>query len=234
MKKILLLALVALLAMPAVAQEKTAAYDSFVQVTGKAEKSITPDKFTLSITIDESDTKGKIPVALQRKEMFGALKKLGIDLDKQLQIADLSSDYFKRGNSLAAEAYTLTLNDKSKVVEVYSTLGELGISNVSLKSYTHSQIDSFKDELRAVAVLDAKAKAELLATTLGQSVGKCFYIRDYDYNGGDVVVVAFGSTRKAAFTGSANALAESNAVASELDFKPIELKISIDAKFLLE
>ncbi len=230
----MLLAVATMLAMPAMAQEKQHSYKSFVQVAGKAERSVAPDKFTVSITLDESTYNGKISIELQRKEMFGALKKLGVDLEKQLKIADLSSDYYKRGENLAAEAYALTLGDKSEAVEVYSALGKLGITNVSLKSYTHSKIDEFKNELRAEAVLDAKAKAELLATTLGQSIGKCFYVYDRDYGIGDVIVTAYGEARKASYAGYADAVAESNAVAKELDFKPIELKISVDTKFFLE
>ena len=50
MKKIILLAAVALAALPAAAQEQTSKYDaSYVQVWGQAEKEITPDEFYLCL-----------------------------------------------------------------------------------------------------------------------------------------------------------------------------------------
>ena len=61
MKKMILLAAVALMAMPVFAQQDEA-YKSFIQVNGRAEKEVAPDQFYLSIVINEIDSKGKISV----------------------------------------------------------------------------------------------------------------------------------------------------------------------------
>ena len=50
MKKLILMAAVALMALPAAAQNAEA-YPSYIQVTGRAEQELTPDEFYLSIVI---------------------------------------------------------------------------------------------------------------------------------------------------------------------------------------
>ena len=61
MKKLILIAAVALMALPAAAQVQEA-FPSYIQVNGRAEKEITPDEFYLSVIINERDSKGKISV----------------------------------------------------------------------------------------------------------------------------------------------------------------------------
>ena len=75
MKRIILLAAAALIACGAVAQTNET-YPSYVQVTGSAEREIEPDEFYLAVTINERDSKGKISIEQQQREMVAALKKL--------------------------------------------------------------------------------------------------------------------------------------------------------------
>ena len=72
MKKLILMAAVALMALPAAAQMQEA-FPSYIQVNGRAEKEITPDEFYLSIVINERDSKGKISVESQQRDMIAAL-----------------------------------------------------------------------------------------------------------------------------------------------------------------
>ena len=91
MKKLILIAAVALMALPAAAQVQEA-FPSYIQVNGRAEKEITPDEFYLSVIINERDSKGKISVESQQRDMIAALKRLGVNVEKQLKVANLSSD----------------------------------------------------------------------------------------------------------------------------------------------
>ena len=96
----ILLAAVALMAMPVFAQQDEA-YKSFIQVNGRAEKEVAPDQFYLSIVINEIDSKGKISVESQQRDMVAALKRIGVDVEKSLKVANMSSSYFKRSTSLS-------------------------------------------------------------------------------------------------------------------------------------
>ncbi len=163
--------------LPAAAQEQASKFDaSYIQVWGQAEKEITPDEFYLSVTINEKDSKGKISIQTQERAMLDALKKLGVDTQKQLRVVDMSSEYFKKGNALAWKQFQLKLNTPEQVVQVFGSLNDLGISNVSMEKVTHSQLDQYKNEVRIAAMKSAQANAQTLAGAIGQKAGKCFYI----------------------------------------------------------
>ena len=228
MKKLILMAAVMLSVLPAAAQEQASKFDaSYIQVWGQAEKEITPDEFYLSVTINEKDSKGKISIQTQERAMLDALKKLGVDTQKQLRVVDMSSEYFKKGNALAWKQFQLKLNTPEQVAQVFGSLNDLGISNVSMEKVTHSQLDQYKNEVRIAAMKSAQANAQTLAGAIGQKAGKCFYI--YDSNN-DVVPyygnVFMARSMKAAV---ANDAAEAAGEAAGLDFKTIKLKYSIQA-----
>jgi len=232
MKKLILLAAVALASLPAAAQEQPSKYDaSYVQVWGQAEKEIAPDEFYLSVTINEKDSKGRISIQTQERAMLDALKKLGVDTQKQLRVVNMSSDYFKKGSALAWKQFQLKLDTPEQVAQAFAALGDLGISNVSMEKVTHSQLDQYKNEVRIAAMKSAQANARTLAEAIGQRAGKCFYI--YDSNN-DVVPyygnVFMARSMKAAVEDAVEAAGE----AAGLDFKTIKLKYSIQAKFVLE
>ena len=154
MKKLILIAAVALMALPAAAQVQEA-FPSYIQVNGRAEKEITPDEFYLSVIINERDSKGKISVESQQRDMIAALKRLGVNVEKQLKVANLSSEFFKKNTSVATAKYQLQLGSAAEVS---------------------------KEQVRVEAMQNAKQSAQTLAQAIGQSVGKCFYIYDSNNN----------------------------------------------------
>ena len=181
MKKLIAMAVVALMALPAAAQMQEA-YPSYIQVTGRAEKELTPDEFYLQIVINERDSKGKISVESQQRDMVAALRKLGVDVEKQLKMANLSSEFFKKNTSVAMAKYQLQLGSSGEVAKVWQALDGLGISNISILKVTHSQLDKYKQEVRLEAMRNARESAQEMAGAIGQTIGKCFYIYDSNSN----------------------------------------------------
>ena len=151
-------------------------------MNGRAEKEITPDEFYLSIVINERDSKGKISVESQQRDMIAALKRLGVNVEKQLKVANLSSEFFKKNTSVATAKYQLQLGSSAEVAKVWQALDGLGISNVSILKVSHSKIDEYKEQVRVEAMQNAKQSAQTLAGAIGQNVGKCFYIYDSNNN----------------------------------------------------
>ena len=94
MKKWMILAAAVVLAAPVFAQTQEA-FPSYIQVNGRSQMEVTPDEFYLSIVINERESKGKITVEIQQRQMIDALKKLGVDVEKQLKVANMSSDFYK-------------------------------------------------------------------------------------------------------------------------------------------
>lgn len=229
MKRFILAAAVALLALPAAAQVQEA-FPSYIQVNGRAEREIAPDEFYLQIVINERDSKGKVSVESQQRDMIAALKRLGVNVEKQLKVANLSSEFFKKNTSVATAKYQLQLGSSAEVGKVWQALDGLGISNVSILKVSHSQLERYKSEVRVEAMRNAKQNAATLAEAIGQTIGKCFYV--YDSNN-DVMPVFYNNM---AVMRSAKAFdAAEAAVADEpLDFKTIKLEYSVQAKFVLE
>ena len=229
MKKLILIAAVALMALPAAAQVQEA-FPSYIQVNGRAEKEITPDEFYLSVIINERDSKGKISVESQQRDMVAVLRKLGVDVEKQLKMANLSSEFFKKNTSVAMAKYQLQLGSSGEVAKVWQALDDLGISNISILKVTHSQLDKYKQEVRLEAMRNARESAQEMAGAIGQTIGKCFYIYDSNSN---VLPVMYDN---AVLMRSAKAVADAESVAEEdpLEFKTIKLEYGVQAKFVLE
>lgn len=226
----ILLAAAALMLLPAAAQTQEA-FPSYIQVNGRAEKEIVPDEFYLSIVMAERDSKGKISVEQQQKAMIAALKRDGIDVEKQLKVANLSSEFFKKNTSVATAKYQLRLGSAAEVSKAWQTLDDLGISNVSIQKVSHSQLEQLKQQVRIEAMQDARSSAQMLAGAVGQSIGKCFYV--YDSNN-DVMPAYYNNGVMMRSMKMMDTAAEGAAEEESLDFKTIKLQYSVQAKFVLE
>ena len=229
MKRLILWAVAALVALPAAAQTQEA-FPSYVQVYGRAEKEIAPDEFYLQIIINERDSKGKISVESQQRDMIAALKRLNVDIDKQLKVANLSSEFFKKKSSVATAKYQLQLGSSAEVARVWQALDDLGISNVSILKVSHSKIDQLKEEVRVEAIRNARKNAATLAEAIGQQVGRCFYIYDSNSN----VVPAVYDNMVLMRSAKDVATAEMQVEEDPLEFKTLRLEYGVQAKFVLE
>ena len=231
MKKLLFVVAMAVVALSlsvcrAQAQELANA-TPYVAVNGSSQVKVTPDEIYLRITLDEGDTKGKDVIELQRKRLFSALRKCGVDIEKQLTLLDMSSEYFRRGNSLATTQYELKLTSAGAVKEVFESLEKSGISNVTVSRTACSKIDDYRRQARQEAIRNAQSRARDLAEAIGQSIGACFEINDY--------------TSEARVTGSRVMMAKNAVVdmATEefaepnVEFEQIVINYNISAKFVL-
>lgn len=177
--KPLILSLIAFITiLPVQSQTLPGEYKDYARVTGKYEKKYDPNEYTLGIFIRESDSKGKITIAAQQAAMSDALQALGIDPRKALVTEEISSSHYKKGQNLAFGRYRLTLHSAKEVYEAYTTLHELGISEVLLFGYDRSDREQLEAEGAVEALKIARRKAELIAAAEGRKAGKCFYFSD--------------------------------------------------------
>ena len=207
------------------AQELTNA-TPFVAVNGSSQVKITPDEIYLRIKLDEGDTKGKDIIEAQRKRLFSALRRCGVDIEKQLTLLNMSSEYFRRGSSLATTQYELKLTSAEAVRAVFEALDKDGITNVAVTRTASSKIDDYRRQARQEAIRNAQSRARDLAEAIGQSIGACFEINDY--------------TSEARVTNSRVMMAKSAAVdmAAEevepnVEFEQIVINYNVSAKFVL-
>jgi uncharacterized protein YggE len=219
-----LLAMVALVLCSNVAQAQTTEIVPTVSVNGASQIRVSPDEIYLSIRLDESDTKGRLPIEEQRRKMFSALKKAGVDAEKQLFVQDMSSDYFRRGRSLAATQYELKLSSAEAVREVFEALDQAGVTNVNVIRTSYSDMEGLRSEARTKAMQDAQQRARELAEAIGQSIGACYEISDFTTS-------TQGVYRKNMLMSTAmDAVAEAE---PNVAFEQIEVNYNVSAKFYL-
>ena len=132
------------------AQEKNFIDTPYIEVTGKAEMEVVPDEIYVGITINEKDNKGKVSVDQQEQEMFKQLKEIGIDVEKDLVVQDMSSDlqsFFLRKNAiLTSKSYQLKVNSATQLGKAFQALQAAGISDVRIERTDISNIDELRQE----------------------------------------------------------------------------------------
>ncbi|OQD43993.1 SIMPL domain-containing protein [Croceivirga radicis] len=181
MKKQLLL-FIYLIPLITMAQTKNFLDVPYLETSAKVDTLVAPDKIYLSITINEQDSKGRTSVEKQENEMAKELKALGIDVEKQLKIKDLSSNfknYFLRSKTvLKSKQFSLLVYDGLTAGKVMAALEDIGIANTYLEKTEYSKMDQLELELKTKAVKKAKEKAVALTTALDQKVGAAIHIQD--------------------------------------------------------
>ncbi len=231
MKKLLLAAVAAAtLAVSASAQDLGETIPT-VTVNGSAQMKITPDVLYIAITLDESDTKGKVPLEEQRRKMFAALKKSGIDAEKQLRVLDMSSSFFRKRGSLSSSKYELKVGSAVEARKVFEALDDNGITNVQIVRTTNSKLDEYRDQVRVEAMRNAQSRARQLAEAVGQSIGMCYEITDYTTSVQPVMFRAMGAMKNSLAMDTEAGMAEEDE--PDVEFEQIVLNYNVTAKFVL-
>ena len=182
MKKIVTLSIVLISTLSVMAQSKNFLDIPYLETSARVDTLVSPDKIYLSISIHEKDSKGRKSVEEQENKMAQKLKALGIDMDKQLTIKDLASNYkkyFLRSKDvLKSKQYSLLVYDGLTAGKVMAALEELGIANTYLEKTEYSKMDQLELQLKTKAVKKALKKAEALTQPLNQKVGAAIHIAD--------------------------------------------------------
>lgn len=228
MKKLLLMALLALLALPAAAQTDPES-QNVINVTGKVEKKIAPDRIYIRIVIKDNDIKGLDVNQIQSK-MIAALKKLGIGTDTDLKVDDMDNALRKRNQVQTTKSYQLMVTSATQMAQVYGALADLGISNMSVTKVDNSQMEKYRLEARREAIRQAKQNAEVLAEAIGQSIGPAVYI--YDNGGYSDMPVMFASRASNKML-AVESVAADDTEGPSLEFREITLSHSVNVRFKL-
>ena len=227
MRRFILCTMALVVAFGASAQET---HRDEVIVNGYAERKVTPDKFTIAITISESDSKGRISLDEQEKTIIRCLRAEGFDTEEALRLKNNYSSHKRRG-ALATRHYEFVVHGAEELSMAFATLEELNLHSVSLSSATCTNLDAIREELRREAVRDAKRNAEVLAEAIEQEIGPCTYIHDYNSNG-DVYFSVNRAMKSRAY--AMDSAAEGFVEESEpIEFAETTISHTIQAKFQL-
>ena len=199
-----------------------------VSVNGSSQLKVSPDEIYISIKLDESDTKGKVTLEEQRRSMFAALKKAGVDAEKQLSVVDMNSSFYRRRGALAVTQYELKVATAEQVGKVFEALEKAGIPNVNVTRTAYSKMEELRSEARKAAIVNAQQRARELAEAIGQSIGACYEINDYTTATQPVVYRS-----KMMLANSASLAAAAEEAEPNVEFEQIVVSYNVSAKFLL-
>jgi uncharacterized protein YggE len=231
MKKIFLLCAVCV-GFAASAQNKNWIDQPYVEVTGKAELEVVPNEIYVSITISEQDNKAKKSVEQLESEMKTALQAVGVNVEKDLRVKDMDSDFkkywYKSNQIYTSKNYQLLVHSATELGKSFQAIEALGISNVNIKGVSHSDIQNLRREVKVNAAKDAKQKATDLLQAVGQSVGGCLHLQEIEQPSFRPMM------RSSTLSKNVSLLAEKEAPEPELEFEKIKIEYSVLAKFAIK
>ncbi len=202
----------------------------YLETSARVDTLVTPDKIYLNITIREKDSKGRKSVEEQENKMAQKLKSLGIDIDKQLTIKDLASNYkkyFLRNKEvLKSKQYSLLVYDGLTAGKAMAALEDLDIANTYLEKTEYSKMDELELQLKSRAVKKAKLKAVALTKPLGQNVGAAIHIMDTS----QPYYPRYNQPRMEMKTMAADV---AEAAPLDIDFEKIKVESTVNVKFRL-
>lgn len=210
---------------------------NFIEVIGYAEKQITPNRIYLKIWINEKDTKGK-PIAQIEQSMIAKLQEIGVNISKDLVINDFVSNFKQswiiKSDILLVREYQLLVYDAKTTATVFTELEKIGISNISIEKLDHSEIESFRQEIKIEAIKSAKEKANTLTSAINQEAGRALFISE-NANNQNMTGELQGQTAGIMVRGSGTTnIYGARAPEPDIEFGKIKLAYYITVRFELK
>lgn len=209
------------------AQQTNVMDQPYIEVSGRAEVEVVPDKIYVQITID-GDSKGQETVLQQEKEMVQRFDALGIDVEKKLVVQELFNSALKSNKVTTFKMYRLEVNSATQLAHVFQALQAIGIAQAEIESVDVSNKEELIQKIRAEAAQNARQNALVLANALGQELGKALYVQDYSTSPYEYMNM---STRDYAMAEVREVVAE---VAPVLEFQKVTFNSSVRVRFLLK
>jgi uncharacterized protein len=209
---------------------------NYIEVTGHADKEVTPDKIYLKFFINEKDFKNQTLSEVETK-MIQKLKEIGIDVDKKLAIKDFVSNFqnywILKSDIRLIKGYELLVNDAKTAGTVFLEFEKIGISSISIDRLENSEIDKYELEVKVEAMKSAQEKAKALATSINQDIGRAILIQE-NPNFMRVDNALQGRVAGIQIRGVASLKQSSSVGGANIEFEKIKLEYNIIARFELK
>lgn len=156
-----------------------------IDMQAEVQREVTPDELYLSITIKESDYKGKKTLQEQQDAMIGVLKANRIDISESLTLDYMGSSvdyktFSKRMVPRTQASYMLKLNDAGIMQKIIYELEERNITNIQLTKTKFTKEEQLITELGVEAMQKAQRQATAYAGAVGQSIGKAIKVSSWN------------------------------------------------------
>lgn len=215
------------------AQTKNFIDQPYLETTVRVDTLVVPDEIFLTIMVTEKDTKGKISVEELENKMAAKLSDLGINIDEQLSLSDISSNFkkylLKQQDIYKDKAFTLKVGDAETAGKVLLGLEQIGISNVEIERTNYTKKEDVLLVLKSRAISKAKRQAEFMTRPLGQKVGPAIHISEF-YNRNELDMM---SLNEVVVTGYAKKGSQ-DFKPLKVEFEKLKLYAEVNVKFKIE
>lgn len=150
-----------------------------IDVQGYAKLPANPENYIAQILIQEEEQKigyttiGKLPMDSVKMNLFGNLKKFGIEEKEAKMLGTSSREIGQYPNFLLNATYEVKLKNKEAATKLLSELRFTGLKGVVIKRvFTKTQRDALADSLYDAAIDDAKRIAAALAKKNNKILGE--------------------------------------------------------------
>jgi uncharacterized protein len=198
-----------------------------IEVSGVAEKEVTPDIINVSISLKEYlDGKKKIAIDQLESQLESAVSASGI-AKEDFTISDVSAwnntwEKKKTPDFLASKQYNIRFHDLNKYNQILTKIDPKGIESTDIASYDYSKMTELKRDLKIQALLAAKEKATYLLKSIDEKLGRPINITESDNSNYAVSPRAFANRAMIANAAPAE---------SDIDIKKIKLSFQVQVVF---
>ena len=154
-----------------------------IEVVGSSELEIVPDEIFVRIALKEYKKGGsKVGLNTLESQLVKAVKRIGIP-SENLMVENVSGYNWnwrkrKAEDFLGTKSFILKVSDLKKMNDLVGMLDEEGLNNMNVQSYSHSEIESYRREVKKGAMNAAKEKATYLLESVGASLGKLLQVQE--------------------------------------------------------
>lgn len=235
MNKIYLLLVLSLTCcLSVIGQTKTFIDQPYIEVSGHSDTLVTPNLIYIKIVIAEKDSREKISLEEQEKQMITTFQKLKINTEFDLTTSDILSSYkfylLRQKNIFKTKEYILKVRTADEASAVFIQLEDLGISNTSIFKVDYSDIENLKNLCKIKAIENSHKEAIALTKPLLQSVGNAIYITDNETNIDNQLQ---GSVYGLQIRGYST-IDKAKYEAPRIEFEKIKVSASISVKYILK
>ena len=210
-----------------------------IVVTGSSETEVDPDEIFVSFVFREyyDQKKEKRGIEKIRVEFLKACEDAGIP-KANIRVEGMSGSAYnnwfirkrkKDPDFMAMVTFTILFNSSNGVDALVPKLNDDAVQNMYIQKVSHSKMETFRKEVKINATRAARDKAEYLAASIGERVGKALLIDENEQS------VYYPAMMRSAVSNSAMEISAEEPYGGDTDvpYKKIKIRYEIRAEFEL-
>ena len=199
----------------------------FIEVKGSSELEITPDEIFVSITLKEYKKGGtKVSLDVLESQLVKSAQKLKIPEDdlRVQNVYGYNWNWRKKrpDDFLGSKSFLLEVSDLKKMNKLIDMLDPEGLNSMNIQSFSHSQIEEFRREVKIGAMKAAKEKATYLLESVDEKLGGILEVQEIDYGYQQPMMMRSNMALESADVGGYQ---------SDVEFKKIKLRAEMRVVF---